>query len=108
MKVQITEGLHIDLETERWCCTMCESELVSCHNNYKEGCLVSERQPSDVHRPIVEGDVTFSPDPKWCRILEYYCPECGLLIEVEYLPLGHPPLNDIQLDIEALKARHSL
>ena len=108
MKVQITEGLHIDLELEMWCCTRCASELGSCHNNYKEGCLVSERQPSDVHRPIVEGDVTFSPDPKWCRILEYYCPECGLLIEVEYLPLGHPPLNDIQLDIEALKARHGL
>lgn len=105
MQVKITEGLHIDLKIGMWCCTKCGAELVSCYNNYKEGCLVSERQPSDVHRPLVQGKVTFSPDPDWCRILEYYCPECGLLIEVEYLPLGHPPIYDIQLDIESLKAK---
>ncbi|MBW1801041.1 MAG: acetophenone carboxylase [Deltaproteobacteria bacterium] len=105
MKAQITEGLHINLETEMWVCAKCGSDLVSCHKNYKEGCLVSERLPSDVHRPLVEGEVTFSPDPRWCRILEYYCPECGLLIEVEYLPPGHPPIHDIQLDIESLKNR---
>ena len=42
-------------------------------------------------------------DPAWCRILEYYCPGCGTLIEAEYLPPGHPPLHDIELDIDALE-----
>ena len=89
MKVQITEGLDIDIEKEMWCCNKCGTELVSCHNNYKEGCLVSEHDPSAVHDPLVEGDITFSPDPMWCRLLEYYCPDCGLMFEVEYLPLVH-------------------
>ena len=48
---------------------------------------------------------TYSPDPTWCRILEYYCPQCGTMMEAEYLPPGHPPLHDIELDIDALKAQ---
>jgi hypothetical protein len=27
------------------------------------------------------------------------------MIEVEYLPPGHPPLHDIELDIDSLKDR---
>ena len=108
MKIQITESLDIHMEREMWCCNKCGSELVSCHRSYKEGCLVAQRQPSEIHRPLVEGEFNFSPDPKWCRILEYYCPQCGLLIEVEYLPLGHPPLHDIELHIGSLKSRHGL
>ena len=45
------------------------------------------------------------PTPAWCRILEYYCPQCGTMIETEYLPPGHPPLHDIELDIDALKVQ---
>jgi acetone carboxylase gamma subunit len=46
---------------------------------------------------------TYSPDPTWCRILEYYCSQCGTMVEAEYLPPGHPPLHDIELDIDVLK-----
>ena len=31
------------------------------------------------------------------------CSQCGTLVEAEYLPPGHPPLHDIELDIAALK-----
>jgi acetone carboxylase, gamma subunit len=37
--------------------------------------------------------------------LEYYCSQCGTLVEAEYVPPGHPPLRDIDLDIDALKAQ---
>jgi len=53
---------------------------------------------------VVEGAYTFAPDPEWCRILEFVCPGCATLLEVEYLPPGHPITHDIELDIEALKA----
>jgi len=49
---------------------------------------------------------TFAPDPAWCRIIEYYCPGCATLLEVEYLPPGHPlTRHDIELDIDHLKAQ---
>jgi acetone carboxylase gamma subunit len=38
--------------------------------------------------------------------VEFYCPGCGTMVENELLPPGYPPTHDIELDIDALKARH--
>ena len=106
MKVLITETLRIDLGTEQWECRRCGHEHGSARDNYKRGLLVHDRDPREVHKPLLDTQLyerTYSPDPKWCRILEYYCPDCGTMVEAEYLPPGHPPLHDIELDIDALK-----
>ena len=110
MKVFITAALAIDLEDEQWQCTRCDHKLGSARASYKEGTRVRERDPAQVHAPILDREryaFTFAPDPEWCRILEYFCPHCGRQIEVEYLPPGHPPTHDIELDIDALKAQWS-
>jgi acetone carboxylase, gamma subunit len=106
MRVLVTEYLRIDLDTERWECRRCSHVLGSARDNYKRGLLVYDRDPREIHKPLLDPKLyarTYSPDPAWCRILEYYCPRCGTLMEVEYLPPGHPPLHDIELDIDALK-----
>ena len=84
---RITEYLDLDLAAERWRCNRCGAE---------------------VHPPLVEVTAySFAPDRNWCRIVEFYCPRCAVLIEVEYLPPGHPLTHDIELDIDALQARHT-
>jgi acetone carboxylase gamma subunit len=108
-RVDITEYLTIDLDAERWLCRVCGHDLAGARENYKTGLLVHNRDPREIHRPILDADhyeFTFSPDPDWCRIIEYYCPECATQVEVEYLPPGHPLTRDIELDIDALKRRH--
>jgi acetone carboxylase, gamma subunit len=108
MKVLITEYLRINLDTEMWECRRCDKVHGSARENYKRGLLVYDRDPREIHKPLLDPqkyDRTYSPDPAWCRILEYYCPECGTMVEVEYLPPGHPPVHDIDLDIDALKAQ---
>jgi acetophenone carboxylase len=100
---RVTEYLCIDTIAERWKCERCSTDLGSARRNYKEGCLVAERDPREVHPPRVEGAYTFAPDPEWCRIVEFYCPGCLVLLEVEYLPIGHPITHDIEIDIDALK-----
>ncbi len=108
-KIAITEYLEIELETERWHCRRCAYDIGPARSPYKEGLLVYERDPRDIHRPILDDsqyEYTYAPDPKWCRIIEFYCPECGTMIENEYLPPGHPLTNDIELDIDKLKGRH--
>jgi acetone carboxylase gamma subunit len=107
-RVDITEYLTIDLDAERWLCRVCERDLAGARENYKLGLLVHERDPREVHRPILDPsyEFTFAPDPAWCRIIEYYCPGCATQVEVEYLPPGHPLTNDIELDIDSLKRRH--
>ena len=107
-KVFVTAALAIDLQREVWECTRCAQTLGSAREPYKHGLNVRDRAPSDVHAPILDPDqydFTFAPDPKWCRLLEYYCPNCGLLVEAEYLVPGHPPTQDIEFDIDALKAQ---
>lgn len=106
MKVLITETLRINLDSEQWECRRCNKQHGSARENYKKGLLVHDRDPREVHKPLLDTKMyerTYSPDPLWCRILEYYCPDCGVMVEAEYLPPGHPPLHDIELDIDALK-----
>jgi acetophenone carboxylase len=104
MRRQITEHLDMDLDAERWRCRRCDRDLGDARESYKRGTLVIERDPREIHRPVVEGEYTFAPDPEWCRVLEFVCPGCATLLEVEYLPPGHPITHDIELDVDALKA----
>ena len=104
-RIRFTEYLDLDIDAEQWRCNRCDAEIGSARRPYKEGCLVNERDPREIHPPLIEGDFTFSPDPDWVRILEFYCPGCGTQIETEYLPPGHPITVDIEIDLDKLKAR---
>jgi acetone carboxylase gamma subunit len=108
MRVPMTEYLEIDLERERWLCRRCGHDLAPARGNYKQGTLVYDRDPREIHRPLIDPsryEFTFAPDPAWCRILEFCCPGCGTMIEVEYLPPGHAPTFDMEIDVDALKAQ---
>lgn len=107
-KHRITEYLDLDVETERWSCNRCGQDLGSARDSYKKGCLIADRDPREVHPPVVEGGYNFAPDPEWCRVVEFYCPGCGTLVETEYLPPGHPLTHDIEIDLDALRRRHGL
>lgn len=106
MKIDMTEALSIDLERETWHCRKCGHEIGAASRSYKHGLLVHARDPREVHRAILDAsqyDYTFAPSPDWVRILEYYCPSCALLVETEYLPPGHPPLIDMEFDLDDLR-----
>lgn len=103
--IRFTEYLDLDLNEEMWQCHDCGRRLISARQSYKQGCLVHDRDPREIHPPLIEGEYTFAPDPEWIRILEFYCPACGRQIETEYLPPGHPVTVDIEVDLDALKRR---
>jgi acetone carboxylase gamma subunit len=103
--IRITEYLDLDLDREMWLCNRCGRELGSARENYKKGCLLYDRDPREIHPAIVPGAFSFSPDPLWVRIIEFYCPGCGVQLETEYLPPGHPITHDIELDLDSLRAR---
>lgn len=106
MKMKMTEALTIDLERETWCCRKCDHEIGSARESYKKGLLVHARDPREIHQPIIDPaqySQSFVPQPEWVRILEYYCPSCALMVEVEYLPPGHPPVMDMSFDLNSLR-----
>lgn len=109
MLVRITEYLDIDLEHEMWCCNRCGAKIWDAREPYKKGCLIHDRDPREIHFPIGPSkEFNFSFDPKWMRIVEFYCPGCGVMVENEYLPPGHPLTWDIQLDIDKLKEKYGV
>jgi acetophenone carboxylase len=105
MRLRMTESLDLNLTTAMWQCNRCDHELISAHENYKKGCLLYNRDPREIHQPLIEGEFTFAPDPAWIRIVEFYCPNCGVQLETEYLPPGHPITHDMEIDIASLKGR---
>jgi acetone carboxylase gamma subunit len=106
MKMRITEYLEVDLEKEAWVCVVCGHGLGSARTSYKHGCLVADRDPAEVMPPIYVGATYhLGITSGYGRFVEFYCPSCATLIETELLPEGYPPNDDIELDIEALKAK---
>jgi acetophenone carboxylase len=110
-KVRVTEYLDIDLERETWLCNRCSEPLGPARESYMKGCLVHDRPAAEVYgRPyeVEEGAlVNYAPDADFLRVLEFYCPKCGVMLEVQYLPPGHPVPRDIELDIDKLKEKYS-
>jgi acetone carboxylase gamma subunit len=104
-RLRVTEYLDLDLDREQWMCNRCGRSLGPARENYKKGCLVHDRDPHEIHPAIVPGSFSFSPDPLWVRIVEFYCPDCGTQVETEYLPPGHPITHDIEIDVVQLKER---
>ena len=96
----VTENLAIDTSEKKWVCRGCGGGLGDARRNYKEGCLVRARDPRFVHHAVIEGAHTFAPDPDWIRVVEFVCPQCGRLVETEYLPPGHPITFDLELDVD--------
>lgn len=105
MRHSVTEYVDVDLTREVWVCNRCEHELGPAEQSFKVGCLLRQRDPAEIWQPLIEGDQTFTYNPGWARIVECYCPGCGTMIETELLPPGHALTHDIELDIEALRAR---
>jgi acetone carboxylase gamma subunit len=103
--LKTAENLLLDIDRERWVCERCSHDLGAARENVKRGLLVAERDPREVHPPLIEGEYTFAPNPEWVRILEFYCPGCGTQIETEYLPPGHPITWTTQIDLDSLKRR---
>ncbi len=105
--VRITEYLDIDLDNERWTCHVCGQDLASARENYKTGCVVHERDPKEIYPPIFPtGEFRLTTAEGYGLFVEFYCPGCGTMVENELLPEGYPPTYDIELDLDALKAKH--
>jgi acetone carboxylase gamma subunit len=104
-RLRVTEYLDLDLDGEKWLCNRCGHEIGPARENYKRGCLLYDRDPREIHPPLVPVSFSFSPDPLWVRIVEFYCPGCGTQVETEYLPPGHPITHDIEIDLDSLKER---
>jgi len=71
----------------------CGFEFCDPKTNWKYHALVFDRNPKEIH-PGITG-----PDPDWCVFREFYCPGCGVLLDVEAVPPGIPFIFSFEPDI---------
>ena len=107
MRLRATDALDVDLVTRRWVCNRCDYDVGDAERPYKFGCLVRDRDPAEIYPPVFGSEHPFrlTTLPDYGRFVEYYCPGCGVMVEVELLPPGHPPDDDLWLDLDAIQAR---
>ena len=95
---------YLDLDEKNVALPPLRRALISARENYKKGCLLYNRDPREIHRPLLDATYTFSPDPTWIRIVELPALPVARRSD-QYLPPGHPITHDMELDIDSLKAR---
>ena len=66
MKIRVTEYLDLDVDKERWHCRVCDHDLGSARENYKHSCQVNQRDPREIHQPLIDAEYSFAPDPTGC------------------------------------------
>lgn len=74
-------------------CSKCGKVLCDANENFKLHCLIYDRDPSDIY---VENK---APDKNWMIFREFYCPECGIQVEVEGTPVATPIVHTYELDL---------
>jgi len=77
----------------------CGREFGDWRENWKLKALIHVRDTRRKLAEIYPGPR--SPDPEWCEIREFYCPQCGTQLEVESVPPGYPVTFDFLPDIDA-------
>ncbi|HVA41127.1 MAG TPA: acetone carboxylase subunit gamma [Candidatus Binataceae bacterium] len=81
----------------------CGHEFGDWRENWKFKALIHARNTRRKLREIYPGPR--SPDPDWCEIREFYCPGCGVQLEVENVPPGYPINFDFLPDLDAFYAQ---
>jgi acetone carboxylase, gamma subunit len=78
-------------------CT-CGHEFCDYRENWKMDALIHVRKDDDSLGEIWPGPRT--PDPDKNEVREFYCPGCGIQLEVDAVPPGYPVLQNFEPNID--------
>jgi len=92
----VSEGLVITVSGERrvYVCRKCRAVIEDADKNYKSGCITRETELDEVGLVPIDPAI-FIDDHIVYR--EYFCPQCGLLLQGDFRRKTDPDKWDIQL-----------
>lgn len=67
--------------------------------NWKMNALIYVRDEPEKFKEVYP--LLMAPDPKWQVYREYYCPQCGVMHDVEAPTPWYPVIHDFEPDIKA-------
>ena len=74
-------------------CSDCGQVLCDVDENFKLHCLIYDRDPAGIYPK------NNAPDKDWMVFREFYCPECGVQMEVEGTPVATPIVHSYEIEI---------
>ena len=74
-------------------CSECGHLYCEAHENFKWYALIYDRDPKEIQPGLL------GPDMHWMIYREFYCPGCGVQIEVEPTPEGTPILHSLEVEV---------
>ena len=74
-------------------CTQCGHTYCDAKENFKLHCLIYDRDPVE----ICQGD--WASDKDWMVFRDFYCPGCGLHLEVEGTGVATPIIHSVELKL---------
>jgi acetone carboxylase gamma subunit len=77
----------------------CGQEFGDVRANWKLAARIFVRDTEETLEELYPGPR--KPDPRLCEVREFYCPGCGVQLEVEAVPRGYPILFDFLPDLDA-------
>lgn len=77
----------------------CGHEFGDYRHNWKLNALINVRDTEEKMEELYPK--LLAPDPNWQVIREYYCPGCGVQLEVEAVTPFYPVVMDFEPDIDA-------
>jgi acetone carboxylase, gamma subunit len=107
-KVAWKEKILLPLSDELFVVQKGEDRIVKCtcgHEfddyriNWKLKALVHVRESSEEIRELYP--YPGAPDPGYCEIREYYCPNCAAQLQVDTVPFGYPVVFDFLPDLDS-------
>jgi acetone carboxylase gamma subunit len=100
-KILMPLGDHlnvVDKDGERIVKCDCGHEFGDWRQNWKLNALIFSRDDTAKLEEVYPG--LKCPNPSLCEVREFYCPDCGSLLKVEAVPVGHPIVFDALPDID--------
>ncbi len=73
-------------------CSKCGFAYCEARDDYKLYALIYERDPAEVYPKHL------APDKDWAIYREFYCPGCGVQLEVEQCPSGMTIIQETKMD----------
>ncbi|MDA5108001.1 acetone carboxylase subunit gamma [Brevibacillus thermoruber] len=102
-RILLPAGLHLYIvqkeSGDRIVKCDCGHEFCDYRDNWKLHALIYVRDTEEKLEELYPK--LLAPDPQWQVIREYYCPSCGVQLEVENVTPWYPVIKDFEPDIDA-------
>jgi acetophenone carboxylase len=101
--MQIHKYLELDPEAETIACRECSSTICDAGQNYREHSAMRTGPVTEAGLPFVPPEDKLGQKTD-LEFREFFCPDCGVLLQTGFAREEDPILHDIDIDVDSLSA----